>query len=115
MKILKNNSGTTLIELVASLPLGILVFLILTIVLVNFMTSYQDTRLYTQLQEELFDSIETIRHGFIYKRLTGAQNAPPEQKKDIIGLLTANQALIGVGGKYLEVFAQLSKSFCTPM
>jgi len=104
MKILKNNSGTTLIELVASIPLGIIVFLILTIVLINFMTSYNDTRLFIQLQEELFDSIEIIRHGFEYERLTGSSDDPPGQKKDIIGLLTAKEAVIGTAGRYLEVY-----------
>ena len=90
-----NNSGTTLAELVASLPLGILVFLTLVIVLINFMTSYQEVRLFTQCQDELFSAVQTLRYGYLYKRLTGGPNLPDEQKKDLIGLLTANKVDLG--------------------
>ncbi|MCD4819376.1 MAG: hypothetical protein K8S23_11860 [Candidatus Cloacimonetes bacterium] len=104
MKILKNNKGSSLIELVASIPLGVLIFAILTIVLISFMTSFQETKLYTQLQEELFDSIEVIRHGFLYDDLTGHNTDLPSTKKNLIGLLTANKVVFNASSRIIEVF-----------
>ena len=94
--ILKDKSGISLVELVASLPLAILVAAMLGIVLINFVTSYQETKLYVQLQEELFSAIETIRYGYLYERFTDDPNDDPKYKRPIVGLMTTNQVELGV-------------------
>jgi hypothetical protein len=91
-----NQRGLSLVELIASIPLALLVLFILTIVLINFITSYQEVRLYLQLQEELFNTLEMVRYGFLYEKFTDSPAADPKYKRPIVGLMTANSVDIGI-------------------
>ena len=81
MKILKNNKGYSLIEIIAGLPLVTLVFVIFGIGIIHFTTTYQEIRLYTQLQQDLFEAIEIMRHGYMLDGVTDDEG--------LIGLTTA--------------------------
>jgi hypothetical protein len=83
---ISDQSGVSLPELVASIPLAALVFLIMGLALVNFATTYQETRLYVQLQDDLFQAIETIRHGVAKENVTAGEG--------IIGVMTAGKVTI---------------------
>ena len=98
MKLLNNAKGIALTELLAAIPLTILVFVILIIGIVNFVTTYQEVRLYTQLQEELFDAVETMRYGYTKADVTGGINDLDREKEGLIGLLTARKVEFGTGG-----------------
>ena len=83
MKILKNNKGYSLIEIIAGFPLVALVFVIFGIGIVHFTTTYQEVRLYTQLQQDLFEAIEIMRHGYMLDGVTDDEG--------LIGLTTAKK------------------------
>ena len=83
MKILKNNKGYSLIEIIAGLPLVALVFVIFGIGIVHFTTNYQEVRLYSQLQQDLFEAIEIMRHGYMLDGVTDDEG--------LIGLTTAKK------------------------
>ncbi|MBT3755526.1 MAG: hypothetical protein HOD64_06640 [Candidatus Cloacimonetes bacterium] len=87
MKILKNNKGYSLIEILAGLPLVTLVFVIFGIGIIHFTTTFQEVKLYTQLQQDLFDAIEIMRHGYMYENVTDDEG--------LIGLSTAKKVVIG--------------------
>jgi len=91
----KNNSGVSLPELVASIPLAALVFIILALAIVNFITTYEETKLYIQLQDELFQAIETIRHGVVKENVTDGEG--------IIGVLTAGRVSIQNAGHFIKI------------
>lgn len=80
-KILKNQKGISLIEMLAGLPLAAVVFAIFGIALSHFIITYQETQLYTQLQEDLFSAIETMRYGYALEGVTDDEG--------LIGLMTA--------------------------
>jgi len=92
MKILKNNKGYSLIEIIAGLPLVALVFVIFGVGIVHFTTTFQEVKLYTQLQQDLFDAIEIMRHGYMLDGITDDEG--------LIGLTTAkkieNDAIISL-------------------
>lgn len=77
----EDRSGITLIDLVASLPLVTLVIIILTLAMLNFVNAYEETKLFTQLQDELFYVIESMRQGYLKQGVTD---------EGLIGLLTAD-------------------------
>ncbi len=83
MKILINNKGYSLIEIVAGLPLVALVFVIFGVGIVHFTTTFQEVKLYTQLQQDLFDAIEIMRHGYMLDGVTDDEG--------LIGLTTAKK------------------------
>jgi hypothetical protein len=92
---ISNDSGVSLPELVASIPLAALVFLIMGLAIVNFATTYQETRLYTQLQDELFQAIESIRHGVTMNNVTEGEG--------IIGVMTAGKVSINSGRNRIRI------------
>lgn len=92
---LSGNSGVSLPELVASIPLAAIVFLIMGLAIVNFATTYQETRLYTQLQDELFQAIETIRHGVAKNNVTEGEG--------IIGVMTAGKVSINSARNRIQI------------
>lgn len=92
---LKNQKGVSLLELVAALPLAVLVFTILTMAMANFITTYHEMRLFTQMQEELYSLVDTIRHGYMQENI--------ENSDGLIGLLTANKASIASTGNSITV------------
>lgn len=86
LKIINNPSGFSITDLVASLPLAVLVFVILILAMSNFITTYEETKLFTQLQDELFQAVETMRYGDTKKNVTDGEG--------LIGLLTAERVVI---------------------
>lgn len=92
---LSNQSGVSLPELVASIPLAALVFLIMGLALVSFATTYQETRFYVQLQDELFQAIESIRHGIAKENVTAGEG--------IIGVMTAGKVTINSARNRIKV------------
>jgi len=95
MKILKNNKGYSLIELVAGIPLTAVVFVIFAIGIVHFTTTFQEVKLYTQLQQDLFDAIEIMRHGYLYEGINDDEG--------LIGLTTAKKVKIGESRNSIRV------------
>jgi hypothetical protein len=92
---LKDSSGIFLPDLVASLPLAAIVFLIMGLALVNFITTYEETKLFTQLQDDLFYAVETIRYGVTKKNVTDGEG--------IIGVMTAGKISIQNAGKKIKI------------
>ena len=82
-KILRNQKGISLIEILAGIPLAAVVFAIFGIALSHFIITYQETQLYTQLQEDLFSAIETMRYGYALEGVTDDEG--------LIGLMTAEK------------------------
>ncbi len=83
MKTINNERGYTLAELVAVLPLGLLIMAALTLGTVQFIKNYQEIRLYSRLQQEVMQTIETIRFGYVEN--------PYTKNQILIGLATANK------------------------
>lgn len=95
-KIKLNQKGYYLADLVASLPLAVLIILAFTFVVINFLRTFEEVKLYTQLQDELFYAIETMRYGYSESSITGNPSDPAELKEGLIGLITANEVTIGL-------------------
>jgi len=96
MKILKNNKGYSLIEIIAGLPLVTLVFVIFGIGTVHFVTTFQEVTLYTQLQDDLFNAIEIMRHGYMVEDVTDDEG--------LIGLTTAKKITFSSSRNYIWVY-----------
>jgi hypothetical protein len=90
-----NQKGVSLIELVVAIPLAVLVLIILTFAVTKFITTYQETKLFVQAQEELFDAVETIRYGFAKEGITDDQA--------LIGVFTANQVDINFAADAITI------------
>ena len=82
-----NNKGYSLIEIIAGLPLVTLVFVLFGIGIVHFSVTFQEVKLYTQLQEDLFNAIDIMRHGYMVDGVT--------DNEGLIGLSTAKSIEIG--------------------
>ena len=95
MKILKNNKGYSLIEIIAGLPLVALVFVIFGVGIVHFVTNFQEVRLYSQLQQDLFEAIEIMRHGYMCEGVT--------DNEGLIGLTTAKKVEIGISRNSIKI------------
>ena len=96
MKLLKNNKGYSLIEIIAGLPLVALVFVIFGIGIVHFVTTFQEITLYTQLQDDLFNAIEIMRHGYMSEGDT--------DNEGLIGLTTAKKVTFSSSRNYIWVY-----------
>ncbi len=96
MKLLKNNRGYSLIEIIAGLPLVALVFVIFGIGTVHFVTNFQEVKLYSQLQQDLFDAIEVMRHGYMCQGVTDDEG--------LIGIATAKKVRVGESRNYIWVY-----------
>ena len=86
MKFLKNNKGFSIAELVAVLPLGLLIIAAMTIGIIKFSTAYTEITLYSQLQREVINSIESIKYGY--------PKSPNTDDQNLIGLSTAKKVII---------------------
>jgi hypothetical protein len=86
-----NEKGILLPDIVASLPLGVIVFAVMAMSVINFTAAYQDLREYTKLQDDLFQAIETVRYGYVQRGIN-------TNSQSLSGLLSANQATISEGG-----------------
>ncbi len=94
-KSLGNQKGISLIEVVATIPIAALIMVLVMVAVINFITTYEETRLYIQLQEELFHAIEMMRHGFLVEGVT--DNMP------LIGLMAAKSVEIAPSGTAITV------------
>ncbi|MDP8269331.1 MAG: hypothetical protein P9L97_11450 [Candidatus Tenebribacter davisii] len=95
MKTINNNKGYNLIELIVALPLASLVFVIFGIGIVHFTTTFQEVKLYNQLQQDLFEAIEIMKQGFMYEGVT--------DNEGLIGLSTAKKVIIGSSHNSIRV------------
>lgn len=95
MRKIRNEKGFSLPELIASLPLVALVFIVIAIAVISFITTYEETRLYAQLQQELFEAVETIRHGFPVDGVSDDEG--------LFGLMTARKVDIGLGNNSIRI------------
>lgn len=86
-----NEKGILLPDIVASLPLGVIVFAVMAMAVINFTAAYQDLREYSKLQDDLFQAIETIRYGYVQRGIN-------TNNQSLSGLLSANQATIDGNG-----------------
>ena len=89
---LKNRDGYTLMELVAVLPMGLIIMAALTVGTLHFVKTYQEIRLYSELQKQVFETIETIRYGYAKSPITDGK------------------ILIGISNAYKIIFPQLSNA-----
>lgn len=85
---IQNEKGLLLPDLIASLPLGLIVVLVMVLSIVNYITAYSDIRDYTKLQDDLFQAVETIRYGYVERGIN-------TDGQSLCGLLSANQVRIG--------------------
>lgn len=86
MRLLRDNKGFSLAELVATLPLGILIVTALTVGMIKFSMAYKEITFYSQLQKEVLDTIESIKYGY--------PKDPYTKNKNLIGLSTAAKIII---------------------
>ena len=86
MKRIKNQKGYSLPELVAVLPLGLIIMAALTMGILEFVKNYQEITLYSDLQQEVMQTIETIRYGYA--------KTPYTDNQILIGLVTANEVIL---------------------
>lgn len=100
---IRNQKGYSLTDLVASLPLAALVLVILTLAILSYVKTYQETKLYVQLQNELFQAIETMRYGFAREDITGDPNEPDGSKTPLVGISTAQTVDISANQRSITV------------
>ncbi|MCK9330714.1 MAG: prepilin-type N-terminal cleavage/methylation domain-containing protein [Candidatus Cloacimonetes bacterium] len=94
--VLKNENGFTLVEVISSVVLVTVLALGFFIALTHFVTSYQETKDFLTLQEELLKVVNQIRHGYIDSRVANID-------RPLIGLMTAQSVKLGRIGEYIEI------------
>lgn len=99
MKILKNEKGVSLVEIIAGIPLTVIIFGVLAMSIMHFVKVYHETKLYVQLQEDLYNVIETIRYGYAEESYN--------QGEGLIGLITARTVNISSNSRVLTVYPLL--------
>jgi len=99
MKLLKNEKGVSLIEIVAGIPLAVILFGVLAMSMMHFVKTYQETKLYTQLQEDLYNVVESIRYGY--------SDETYNMGDGLIGLITARSVTISPNRRILTVYPLL--------
>lgn len=99
MKLLKNEKGVSLVELIAGIPLTVILFGVLAMSMMHFVKTYQETKLYMQLQEDLYNVIETIRYGYADDTYNMGEG--------LIGLITARSATISTNHRILTIYPLL--------
>jgi len=103
-KKIHNESGILLPDIVASLPLGVIVFAVLAMSVLNFTAAYQDLKEYTKLQDDLFHAMETIRYGYVQRGIN-------TNDQSLCGLLSANQTIIGDNGYRITMKVDTNPQF----
>lgn len=101
---LRNERGMLLPDLVASLPLGVIVLTVMTLSVINFLVAFNDVRDYTQLQDELFQAVETLRYGYV-------QSGVNTNSVALCGLMTANQVKLGDSRSSMELEVDSNPAF----
>jgi len=99
MKLLKNEKGVSLVEVIAGIPLAIILFGVLAMTMLHFVQVYQETKLYTQLQEDLYNAIEVIRYGYSDEYYNMGEG--------LIGLMTARDVEISPNRRIMTVYPML--------
>ena len=99
MKLLKNEKGVSLVEIVAGIPLAVILFGVLAMSMMHFVKTYQETILYNQLQEDLYNVIETIRYGYSDDYFNMGEG--------MIGLITARDVDVSANRRILTVYPLL--------
>jgi hypothetical protein len=94
-----NQKGVSLIELIAGIPLATLLFAALLMGMLHFIKTYQETRLFLRLQDELFQAIQYMRYGYAHE--------PETATEGYIGLMTAKKASISQTGKSITIYPLL--------
>ena len=90
-----DQKGYSLAQLIAAMPLAVLVFGTLGLAMINFLVTYEETKLFIQLQDELFGAIETMRYGYTKKGVTDGEG--------LIGLLTASEVTIDLSRRSIRL------------
>ena len=103
-KKLLNERGMLLPDLVASLPLGVIVLTVMTLSVINFLVAFNDVQDYTQLQDELFQAVETLRYGYV-------QSGVNTNSVALCGLMTANQVKLGDSRNSIELEVDSNPAF----
>jgi len=93
---IRNERGLMLPDLIASLPLGVIVMVVMTLSVVNFLLAYSDVRDFTKMQDDLFQTVETLRYGFV-------QSGVNTNGVALCGLMTANQVTVGESSVVMKV------------
>lgn len=100
MKKIRNQKGVSLIELIAGIPIATLLFATLILAMVHFVKTYQETKLFLQLQEDLYQTVEYMRYGYAHETET--------EDEQLIGLMTARTVQLSAAGNYLQIFPLLT-------
>jgi hypothetical protein len=101
---LHNEKGILLPDLIAALPLGVIVMIVMTMSVINFIYAYQDIHEYTKLQDDLFQAIETVRYGYV-------QRGVNTNNQSLSGLLSANQVILSEGGNSIRMKVDSSPAY----
>ncbi|MBN1326318.1 MAG: hypothetical protein JW996_00035 [Candidatus Cloacimonetes bacterium] len=99
-RILGCQKGFSLIEAVGALPLAALVLVISTLAIANFVTAFEENKLYIQMQDELFTAMEYIRYGYPLKNVTYSNLSDD----GMIGLMTAKNVSIPPDGNSITIY-----------
>lgn len=92
---LKNKKGYSLIELIVAIPLLAIVFTTLGLTIAHQVRTYQELKLTSELQTELYNVIDLMRHGLPVEDVT--------EDEGLIGLSTAMNVKIGFDRKSIEI------------
>ncbi len=87
---INKESGHTLADVVISFPIIGLIIVILSLAMVNFVTTYQEVEAFTRMSTEMFNAIEVIRHGNVFEDRNEPNPVP------LLGVLTADTLTIGL-------------------
>jgi prepilin-type N-terminal cleavage/methylation domain-containing protein len=98
-----NQRGFTLTEVIAAVVLVGLLGYGFAMAMLMFITSYQETRDYVQLQQDMVNAINTIRHGYI----------APRVDTPLFGLLTATDVFFNDARNSVHV-VPLDADFAIP-
>jgi len=91
-------------DIIASLPLGMIVLTVMTLAVLNYISAYSDLRDYVKLQDDLFQAVETIRYGYVQRGInTNGQS--------LCGLLSANRVSVGNNGLTLNMLVDTESSY----
>lgn len=95
-----NQKGVSLVELVAGLSLATLLFAALIMAMVHFVKTYQETKLFLQLQEDLFQAVQYMRYGYAHE--------PETRDEGFIGLMTAKDVTISASNNFITIYPLLT-------
>lgn len=96
IKKIRNQKGVSLVELVAGIPIATLLFATLIMAMMHFVRTYQETKLFLKLQEDLYQTIEYMRYGYAHESET--------EGEQLIGLMTARTVQLSAAGNYIQIY-----------